>query len=81
MKLQIVTTRRVVEHDIDWVELNTPAGNMVIQQGHAPVMIELSSGHELLYQTTMGVRESLMIVQGIAHITRYEVKILLPIDL
>ena len=81
MKLQIITTRRVLEHEIDWVELNTPAGNMVIQQGHAPLMIELSSGHELLYQTQDGAHESIMIVQGVAHVTRYEVKILLPIDL
>lgn len=81
MKLQIVTTQRVVESEVNWVELNTPVGNMVIQQGHSPMMIELASGHELIYQKEDGSQESLMIVQGIAHVTRYQVKILLPIDL
>lgn len=81
MKLHIVTTQRSAEYDVDWVELNTPAGNMIIQQGHTSMIIELSSGHELVYQKEDGIRESVMIVQGVAHITRYEIKILLPMDL
>jgi F0F1-type ATP synthase epsilon subunit len=81
MKLKIVTTQRVIEHEIDWIELNTPAGNMTIQPGHAPMIIELRSGHELLYQKSDGSQDSIMIVQGIAHVLRYEVKILLPMDL
>ncbi|MBP6892536.1 hypothetical protein KBB68_03050 [Candidatus Babeliales bacterium] len=81
MKLKIITTQRVIEHDIDWIELNTPAGNMIIQQGHAPMIIELRSGHELIYQKSDDSQDSIMIVQGIAHILRHEVKILLPMDL
>lgn len=81
MKLKIVTTQRVIEHEVSWVELNTPAGNMIIQQGHAPMMIELQSGHELLYQKVDSSQDSIMIVQGVAHIMRHEIKILLPIDL
>ena len=81
MKLQIITTQRVVEHEVTWIELNTPAGNMIVQDGHAPMMIELRSGHELLYQKEDGVQDSIMIIQGIAHIMRHEVKILLPMDL
>ena len=81
MKLKIVTTQRVTEHEIDWIEINTPAGNMIIQPGHAPMMIELRSGHELIYQKSDGSQDSIMIVQGVAHVLRHEVKILLPIDL
>ena len=81
MKLQIITTQRVIEHEVFWIELNTPAGNMIVQQGHAPMMIELQSGHELLYQKEDGAQDSIMITQGIAHIMRHEVKILLPMDL
>lgn len=81
MKLKVITTKRVIELDVEWVELNTPVGNMVIQQGHAPVMIELMKGNELVYQVAGGVIESMLIVQGIAHVTRSEVKILLPMDL
>jgi len=70
-----------MDYDVLWVEINTPAGNMVIQPGHAPMMIELSQGKELLYQRSNGVTESLNIVQGVVHVTRTEVKVLLPIDL
>lgn len=81
MKLKIITTQRVIEHEIEWIEFNTPVGNMVVQHGHAPMMIELRPGHELLYQKDDGTQNSIMIVQGVAHIMRHEVKILLPIDL
>ena len=81
MKLQIITTQKTTQYDIDWIELNTPVGNMVIQEGHAPMLVELSSGYELLFQTTAGASMSLMIVQGVAHISRNDVKILLPMDL
>jgi F0F1-type ATP synthase epsilon subunit len=72
MKLQIITSQKTTEINIDWIEFNTPVGNMVIQEGHAPMIIELASGYELLYQTKH---------QGVAHVTRTGVKILLPIDL
>ncbi len=81
MKLQIITSQKTTEINIDWIEFNTPVGNMVIQEGHAPMIIELASGYELLYQTKHGASESMMIVQGVAHVTRTGVKILLPIDL
>ena len=81
MILKIITTQRIIEREVDWVELNTPVGSMMIQQGHAPMIIELSSGHELLFQVVGGVIESILIMQGVAHITRFEVKILLPMAL
>lgn len=81
MILKIITTQRIIEREVDWVELNTPVGSMMIQQGHAPMIIELSSGYELLFQVVGGATESILVVQGVAHITRFEVKILLPMAL
>lgn len=81
MKLQIITTQRTLEYEIEWAELNTPVGNMIIQHGHNPMIIELTSGHEFIYKKEDGAQDSIMIVQGIAHITRNEIKILLPMDL
>ncbi len=81
MKLQIITTQKMTQYDIAWVELNTPVGNMVVQPGHAPMLVELSSGYELIYQTVDGALMSLMIVQGVAHVSLTDVKILLPMDL
>ena len=81
MKLKIITTKKSIEHEVDWVELQTPSGNIVVAQGHAPVLIELKSGHELEYQVTDGRVESILIIQGVAHIQRFQVTILLPNDL
>jgi F0F1-type ATP synthase epsilon subunit len=80
MKLKIITTQKTVEYDVDWVELNTPVGNMIIQQGHAPMIIQLSSGYEFSYHISDGTTESIMIVQAVAHITRFEVQVLIPMD-
>jgi len=81
MKLQIITSQKTTEFDVDWVECNTPVGNMVIQEGHVPMIVELCSGYEFLYQLKHGSLESIMIIQGVAHVTRTGVTILLPIDL
>lgn len=81
MKLRIVTTQKDIESEVTWIELNTPVGNMMIQHGHAPMIIELASGHEMMYQKSDGVQHSIMIVQGIAHVNRDTVTVFLPIDL
>lgn len=81
MKLKIITTQKVVEHEIEWAELNTPVGNMIIQQGHAPMIIELSAGYEFAYKVVDGATETMLIVQAVAHIKRFEVEILIPMDI
>ncbi len=80
MKLKVITTQKLIEHEVDWVELNTPVGNMVIQQGHTPMIIQLSPGHELVYQISGGATESILIVQAVAHVKRFEVQVLIPMD-
>ena len=52
MKLSLIDIEKIVTHDVVWVEINTPAGNMVIQATHAPMIIELLSGHDLLFELT-----------------------------
>lgn len=79
MKLSIVDTEKVAVHDVVWVELNTPVGNMVIQAGHVPMIVELSAGHELLFELIDGEQKSMSIVQAVAHVMRNEVKILIPL--
>lgn len=79
MKLSIIDTEKVMVHNVTWVELNTHAGNMVIQQNHVPMIIELTADHELLFELTNGEQKSIIITQAIAHVTRSEIKILIPI--
>lgn len=79
MKLSIIDTEKKVEHEVYWVELNTPVGNMVIQDNHVPIIVELVSGKEVLFELTSGKKESFVVSQAVAHVTRLEVKILIPL--
>lgn len=79
MKLSIIDTEKVVVYDAVWIEINTPVGNMVIQEKHVPIIVELSSGYELIFELLDGEQISIMIVQAIAHVMRDEVKILIPL--
>ena len=79
MKLLLIDASKTVEHDINWVELNTPVGNMVIQNQHVPMVVELSSGQEIVFETTEGVKHSFLISQAVAHVSRTAVKILTPL--
>lgn len=81
MKLLIVTTEKIIDYEVNWVELNTPVGNMVIQKEHVPMVVELSSQKELLFELESGQKKSIEISQAVAHITRSEVKILIPIKI
>lgn len=81
MKLLIVTTEKIIEYVVNWVELNTPVGNMVIQQQHVPMVVELSPQKKLVFELESGKKESIEISQAVAHVTRSEVKILIPIQL
>lgn len=79
MKLSIVDTEKVVVHDVAWVEINTPVGNMVIQDKHVPIIIELLPHRHLTFELINGEQISMMITQAVAHVTRTEVKILIPL--
>ena len=79
MKLSIIDTEKVAMYDVAWVELNTFVGNMVIQAGHVPVIIELLPGHELLFELSTGEQKNIMITQAVAHVMREQVKILIPL--
>lgn len=79
MKLSVVDTEKIVVHDVKWVELHTPVGSMVIQDKHAPIIIELSAHQLLSFELVDGEQISMMITQAVAHVTRSEVKILVPL--
>ena len=79
MKLSIVDPEKIKIYHVSWVELNTHAGNMVIQENHAPMIVKLADNNELLFCLTTGEQESVQVAQAIAHVTRSEVKILTSI--
>ena len=76
MKFLVISPHAVVQHTIVWVEINTPAGNMVIQANHAPMVVEIEPNSEILFMQPNGKQVSLIVMQGFMHITRQEIKLL-----
>lgn len=77
MHLHIVSPLRTVAYNIAWVELNTDAGNFVIQSGHAPMLLVLSPHKEIVFRLKNGKDESIIAPQGIAEVTRESVTLII----
>ncbi len=77
MELTIISPTEQQRFTIRWLELNTPVGNFVIQQGRAPTIVTLFPHHNVIFELQDGTRESLRIHQGIAQITRTSVTLLI----
>ena len=62
---------------IAWIELNTPAGNFVIQPDHAPMVVMLTPMSQVNYRLTTGKEEMKKVRRGVAHVTREGVTLLI----
>ena len=62
---------------IVWLEVNTPAGNFVIQPGHAPLLVTLSPGQDITFGLKNGKFQTLTISAGILNVERTKATIIL----
>ena len=76
MILNIISPKETIHHEIVWLEINTPVGNMVIQKHHAPMIIELEPHKEIAYQLVTGKQQTIPISRGFVHVSRTEIKII-----
>lgn len=78
IKLIIISPTSKIEHEVVWIEANTPDGNFVIQPGHIPTTLMLSPGKELVYCFQTGKHETINLKKGgILHLTRKNATVLL----
>jgi len=70
MELSIITPNETADYVIEWIELNTPTGNIVIQPGHTPMILILESDKPAVFRLENGTQESITVRQGIADIRR-----------
>ena len=78
MKLNIVTSNDTSVYSVSWVEMNTPTGSIVIQEQHAPCILELLANEPIIFQLTTGKQKSITIEHGFAHILRDKITIIVP---
>lgn len=77
MFLQITSPFGRREEKIAWIELNTTHGNLVIQPAHAPMIITLKPQSTATFRLRTGKEETKVISQGIAHVTRTGITLLI----
>ena len=78
MKLVILSPESRQEHQVVWIEINTPDGNFVIQPKHIPTTLLLSPGKNFIYCFKTGKHETIRPEKGgVLHITRQEMIVLL----
>jgi F0F1-type ATP synthase epsilon subunit len=70
MKLDIVGPLQRETFSIAWLEVNSPAGNFVIQPGHAPMIITLNPNQDITFCLTNGKIQTHFITSGILEVNR-----------
>lgn len=76
MELQIITSSNNIQHTITWIELITPKGSYIIQEGYAPTILVLTQNSTISFLFPNGKTGSLLVGKGIAHINRTTITIL-----
>ena len=77
MDLQIVTPQETLTYAVAWIEVNTVAGNFVIQPGHAPTILILAQGKEMNFRLVNGKQESFIVERGTLEVTRNSATLIL----
>jgi F0F1-type ATP synthase epsilon subunit len=77
MELHIISPEQTITHSVAWVEVETIAGNFVIQPGHAPTILLLSPDKELIFCLINGKQESLLVPRGIMQVSRTAVTLII----
>jgi F0F1-type ATP synthase epsilon subunit len=77
MQLHIASPTEKREEEIAWIEFDTTQGNFVILRGHAPMIMTLRPLSIVVYRLKSGKEETKKNVQGVVHITRSTITLLL----
>ena len=78
MHVSLVTPTEQRNLDAVWVECDTPVGNFVIEEQHAPMLLTLVQGRSLIIGFAHGLQESFLIYgDAIVHITRKKITVFL----
>lgn len=74
--MSIKSPTQSVTKQVDWLEIHTANGSMVILSEHAPMVVALKPNSQVTMMIN-GTKHQEQILQGIAHVTREGVTLLL----
>lgn len=70
MELIIISPEGSQTHTVAWIEVHTATGSCVILPEHAPMILALEPGRELLFCLDNGKQDALIVPRGIMEVTR-----------
>jgi F0F1-type ATP synthase epsilon subunit len=77
MELNIVSINKRQQFAVKWVELQTKAGNFIIQLGHRPMVVELQANSQIRFCLDSSKQDKVDITAGMVHITRESITVLI----
>ena len=78
MKLLIVSPEHQESHIVEWIEVYTPSGSMVIKTGHAPMIVSIVSSKNVTFLLKTGELKTISLERaGFLEINRTSVTALL----
>lgn len=73
MKFNVVSPQQTQKYTVNWIEINTPSGNLIIQNGHAPIIFTLVANKEIFFQLKTGEEISILLDrEAFLHVERNE---------
>lgn len=76
MELTIVSPLETKTVSIEWLEIETMRGNLVIQSGHAPSYIVIKPQSQAQWLDVDGVTDTLFIGHGFAEVGREKIMLI-----
>lgn len=76
MQLFIVTPFKKITKEIDWLDVQTTAGNFVILSEHAPMIVSLQPDSQCIVGLVTGKQDIIKMRHGMLHVTRESITIL-----
>ncbi len=73
MSLTLMSPQSSKTLEVEWLDIQTLTGSLVIQQGHAPAYIVLKKYSAVTWLLTTGAQESIEVVQGFLEVRRDKV--------
>lgn len=77
MNLKILSVEQARTVNVAWIEINTPVGNFIIQDGYTPTIFMLAQGKPLILCLADNSQETIDIKNGILEIDRIQATLLL----
>ncbi len=75
VNLNIISIDKSETFIINWIEIFTVSGNIVIKKNHSPLIIELEENKNIIFETEDLKIKSFFIKNGFFHSTRDSIQI------